>query len=113
MAPGTFPPTINTTPNSPTVWANVSASPASTPGHASGSVTRANVPSRDTPRHHDASTSRRSTAANAAANGRTANGRLNSTDPTSTPANVNGSQPPVTDSYPCPKTPVGPVATST
>ena len=55
------------------------------PGIASGTRTRRNVARYDTPRHHEASSSLRSTAANPAATGWTVNGRLYSTDATSRP----------------------------
>src|SRR5207248_2879740 len=73
VTPGMLPPTMRMTPNSPSVWAKLRITPVSTPAHASGRAIRRKVPSRETPRHHDASTKRRSTPANAAENGRTAN----------------------------------------
>ena len=76
VTPGRFPPTINTTPNSPIVWAKLSTMPVTMPGRARGTTTRQKVARRDTPRHHEASTSRRSTAAKAEVNGWTAKGRL-------------------------------------
>src|SRR5262249_19213152 len=66
---------------------------------------------RETPRHHDASTSRRSTAANATAKGRTANGRLYRTEPTSSPAKLNGRSLPVSASEALPSGLCGPTAT--
>src|SRR5437764_413440 len=69
VEPGRLPPTISTTPNSPTVWAKVNTAPATMPGRANGMTMRPNVRSRDAPRHQAVSIRLRSTAANAAANG--------------------------------------------
>src|SRR5262245_125790 len=93
VTPGILPPTMSTTPNSPTACAKVKTSPVRMPGQDSGKATRRNVPDRETPRHHDASTRRRSTAAKAEVNGRIANGMLHSTDPIKMPAKENGKIP--------------------
>src|ERR1700687_732664 len=90
VSPGMLPPSIRTTPNSPTVWAKASTNPVNTPGQASGSNRRERVRARETPRHHEASTSLRSTPAKAEVNGRTAKGKLNSTEPTSRPEKEKG-----------------------
>ncbi len=46
---GMLPPIIRMTPNSPSVWANVSATAETIPGHASGSSMRRIVSQRDSP----------------------------------------------------------------
>src|SRR6266404_364270 len=76
VSPGMLPPTIKTTPNSPTVCAKLKTTPARMPLQESGTMTRKKVAQRDTPRHQDASTKRRSTPANAAMKGCTANGKV-------------------------------------
>src|SRR5437867_1328726 len=95
VTPGMLPPIIKTTPNSPRVWAKLRIIPVKRPGHAIGTTTRKKVPTWDTPRHQDASTRRRSTPANAATKGRTANGKLYSTEAASSPAKENGHNSPV------------------
>ena len=59
VTPGRLPPTISTTPNSPTVCAKLRTTPAITPSIDSGSVTRRNVRSRDAPSVAEASRSER------------------------------------------------------
>src|SRR5660397_211805 len=103
VRPGMLPPTISTTPNSPTVCANVSTAAVSRPGREGGATPGAAGPSRHAPSTVDASRSRGSTAANAPSRGCTANGRLYSTDATSSPVNENGSVDPVSSNHhlPC------------
>ena len=62
-----FPPIINTTPNSPSVWAKVKARAETSPGQANGSSTRQKVRQRPAPsdRPHPRSRSSRIPAATA------------------------------------------------
>ena len=76
VTPAMLPPTISTTPNSPSVWAKLRIAPVAIPRSESGTMTRRKVAARDTPRHQDASRSLRSTPAKAAATGCTVNGKL-------------------------------------
>src|ERR1700688_4999638 len=101
VTPGMLPPTISTTPNSPIVCANVSATPVTSPENDKGTITRQKVRNFDTPSTADAFRSRESTAENEAANGCTAKGRLYSTDPMTRPSKVKASVCPVIDSHQC------------
>ena len=76
VMPARLPPTISTTPNSPSVCAKLRIMPVTMLGMESGTITRKKVAARETPRHQEASISLRSTAAKPEANGCTANGRL-------------------------------------
>ena len=49
VTPGMFPPTISTTPNSPMVWAKLSATPVTSPEIESGRITRKKVFVREAP----------------------------------------------------------------
>ena len=111
--PGRLPPTISTTPNSPSVCAKLRTMPVTSPRTESGTTTRRNVASRDTPSDQDASSSRRSTDANSALNGWTANGIEYSTDAISSPSNVNGRPWPTRRAYARPAGLSGPIAIST
>jgi hypothetical protein len=86
-----LPPTISTTPNSPSVCANVRTAAESTPGHASGSSMRRNACQRDSPQHCAASRTSCGIAAKARCSGCTANGMLTITDATTSPAKLNAS----------------------
>ena len=66
VTPGRLPPTISTTPNSPSVWAKLSTAPARMPSFASGSVMRTKVRQGDAPSIADASSRDGSMRANAA-----------------------------------------------
>src|SRR5216684_878258 len=108
VTPAKFPPTINTTPNSPRVCAKLSTAAVTTPGSDNGRITRQNVRKPPAPSTAEASSSFRSTPSNEAISGCTANGKLYSTDARISPPNVNAS--------PCPKSaihslPIGPRAT--
>src|SRR5216683_3552780 len=94
VSPGMFPPTIKTTPNSPTVCAKLKTTPLRMPVQESGTMTRKKVPQRETPRHQDASTRRRSTPANPVMKGRTANGRLYKIEAIKSPGKEKGNRPP-------------------
>src|SRR6266576_392788 len=61
VTPGMLPPTISTTPNSPMVWAKLSAVPVTRPDIESGRMMWKNVRRRDAPRVADAASKRRST----------------------------------------------------
>ena len=87
--------------------------PVTSPRTDSGITTRRKVASGDTPSDHDASSSRRSTDANSAANGCTANGIEYSTDAIRSPSNVNGRPRPATRAYARPTGLSGPIATRT
>src|SRR5678816_2151692 len=89
VTPGIFPPTISTTPNSPMVWAKLRATPVTNPDRDKGKMTRKHVRIREAPRVCEAATSRETTAENEAAKGPTANGRLYTMDPTTSPSKVN------------------------
>ena len=65
VSPSMLPPTMSTTPNSPSVCATVSAMPASKPGQASGSSMRQNVCQLDRPETQAASRRLCGTAAKA------------------------------------------------
>src|SRR5215475_10833723 len=67
--PGRLPPTIRTTPNSPSVCAKLRTTPVTTPSSESGSSTRKNVRQRDAPNVADASSRLTSTCENADAIG--------------------------------------------
>src|ERR1700678_2150757 len=91
VAPGIFPPSISTTPNSPTVWVNASTALVSTERRAIGSTTETNTFHGLAPSPAAASTSPLSTAENPATRGCTAKGKLYSTEPTSNPVKLNAS----------------------
>ena len=97
VTPGIFPPIISTTPNSPTVCAKLRAIPVTSPGLDSGKTTRQNVRHPEAPKVAEAASRRVSTAANEAAKGCTAKGRLYKIEPITRPAKVNASVWPVSD----------------
>src|SRR3990172_9129541 len=113
VIPGIFPPTINTTPNSPTVWAKLRTMPVVSPLTESGIVTRKNVSHLEMPRVQDASNSLESTAAKADEKGWTANGKLYNTEAINRPSNVKGRVDPIKDSYHFPRGLLGPKETRT
>ena len=84
-----FPPTISTTPNSPMVWAKLSATPVTSPEIESGRITRKKVFVREAPSVAEAAMSLLSTAEKDAAKGCTANGRLYRIEPITRPSKVN------------------------
>src|SRR3954468_4846711 len=89
VTPGMLPPTISTTPNSPMVWAKLSAIPVTSPEVDKGKMIRKNVLTREAPSVWEAATNRGSTAENEAAKGCTANGKLYKIDPITRPSKVN------------------------
>ena len=95
VSPGMLPPTISTTPNSPSVCAKVSTAAVSTPGHASGSSMRVKIRHGDMPQHAAAARTSSGMASNARCIGWIANGRFTSSDATSRPAKLNASVWPV------------------
>src|SRR5258708_5079408 len=111
--PGMLPPTISTTPNSPMVWAKLRATPVTTPETDKGKTTRKKVRSREAPNVCEAATNRESTAANEAAKGCTANGKLYRIDPINRPSKVNARVLPVIAYQPRPNGLCAPSATST
>src|SRR5215469_10747315 len=103
VTPGILPPTINTTPNSPMVCANVRAVAVMSPGIDKGTTTCQNVRNFETPNTADAAKRRESTAVKEAASGWTVKGRLYKTDPITSPLNVKASGWPVMDCHHLPK----------
>src|SRR5262249_38022824 len=99
VTPGILPPTIKTTPNSPMVWAKHRAVAVTKPETDSGTTTRQNVLSLETPSTADAASTRESTLETAAANGCTANGRLYNTEPMTNPSKVKARVCPVMDCH--------------
>src|SRR6266446_6869080 len=91
VTPAKFPPTINTTPNSPRVCAKLSTAAVTTPGSDNGRITRQNVRELPAPRTAEASSNLRSTPSKEATSGCTANGKLYSTEARISPLNVNAS----------------------
>src|SRR5438067_13905171 len=89
VTPGRLPPTISTTPNSPIVWAKLKATPVTRPDAERGRITRKKVRSFEAPKVAEAAINLGSTAANDAANGCTANGKLYRREPITSPLNVN------------------------
>src|ERR1700685_2831466 len=89
VTPARLPPTISTTPNSPNVCAKLSTSAVTTPGTDIGKITRQNVRSASARNTAEAPSSFRSTLSTAATSGCTVNGRLYSTDASTSPGNVN------------------------
>ena len=71
-----FPPTINTTPNSPIVWANARTTAVTTEGRIAGNNTRNSVSRGDFPRVAAASASEGGSERNPERSGCTMNGRL-------------------------------------
>src|SRR5713101_1640460 len=99
VTPGMLPPTISTTPNSPSVCAKLRANPVTSPAFESGSTIWRNVCAGEWPSDAEARSSLASTAPNDAANGCTANGRLYNKDPITNPSNVKARLWPVSDSH--------------
>src|SRR6266853_789878 len=64
VTPAKFPPTINTTPNSPRVCAKLKTAAVTTPGSDNGRITRQNVRKPPAPSTADASSNLRSTPSN-------------------------------------------------
>ncbi len=95
VSPGMLPPTISTTPNSPTVCAIVITSAETMPGQASGSSMRHNVRCQDNPQHSAACRTSTGMDSKARSIGISANGRLKISDPTRSPSNENASGDPV------------------
>src|SRR6056300_272200 len=89
VSPGMLPPTISTTPNSPSVWANVKTTAVNTPGHTSGNSTRQNACQVDMPQQAAASRQSWCSFSNTRCMGCTANGTFTSTDATHNPAKLN------------------------
>src|SRR5256886_17540883 len=87
VTPARFPPTIRTTPNSPSVWAKLNTAAVTTPGNDNGRITRQNVRKAPAPNTAEASSSLGSTPSNEAISGRTANGKLYRTEARISPAN--------------------------
>ena len=77
VSPGMLPPTISTTPNSPSVCAKVSTIAERTPGQASGSSMRRKMRQRDRPQHPAAARTSPGIASKARCIGWMAKGRLN------------------------------------
>ena len=91
VSPGMLPPTISTTPNSPSVCAAVRATPPSRPGHASGNSIRAKVRQLPSPDTQAASRSELGMDAKARWMGCAMKGRLTSTLANSRPSKLNTS----------------------
>src|SRR5437763_14136728 len=89
VTPGMLPPTIRTTPNSPMVWAKLSGTPVTSPEIDNGRTIRKKVLNLETPSVCEAAIRRGSTAANEAANGCTADGRLYGIEPITSTTKVN------------------------
>src|SRR5271157_5310967 len=113
VTPGIFPPTISTTPNSPSVCAKLSVNPVDNPALERGSTTRRNVWIGELPRDAEARSRAESTAPNDEANGCTAKGRLYNNEPITKPSNVKARVCPVSDSHQRPSGLRDPSATST
>src|SRR6266849_10715816 len=113
VTPGMLPPTIRSTPHSPSVCAKQRANPVTSPAFESGSTTRRKVCAGEWPSDADARSSLASTAPNDAANGCTANGRLYNNDPITNPSNVKARVLPVSDSHQRPSGLTEPSATKT
>ena len=111
VTPGMFPPTINTTPNSPMVCAKLRTNPASNPAHDCGTITRKKVSQEETPSVHAASINFRSTVRKAEAMGCTVKGMLYKVEATTRPSKVNGNPWPTMDAYPRPNGLSGPMST--
>lgn len=76
VLPGRLPPSMRTTPNSPTVWAKVRTAEVRMPFFASGRAMRTKAIAGEAPRVAAASSRRWSTPRSAATSGWTAKGRL-------------------------------------
>src|SRR5208337_3407846 len=99
VTPGMLPPTMSTTPNSPSVCAKLSANPVTSPAFERGSTIRRKVCSGEWPSDAEARSRLESTAPKEAANGCTANGRLYNRDPITRPSKVKAKVWPVSDSH--------------
>ena len=99
VSPGMLPPTISTTPNSPSVWAKVSTMAETTPGQASGNSMRRSMRRGDMPQHSAASRTSGAIASKARCIGWMAKGRLKTTEATSRPWKEKVSWRPNNDSY--------------
>src|ERR1700761_2271960 len=85
VMPGILPPIIRTTPNSPSVWANVSTAAVNRDGLIFGSKTCLNVCHSDFPRVYEACASDRGNCCNADRTGPIINGMLYITDASTNP----------------------------
>src|SRR6267143_499234 len=113
VTPGILPPTMSTTPNSPSVCAKLSANPVTSPAFERGSTMRRKVCTGEWPSDAEARSRLESTAPNDAANGGTANGRLYNKDPITSPSKVKARVWPVSDFHQLPSGLREPSATST
>ena len=107
-----LPPTISTTPNSPTVWAKPNSVAVSSAGFDSGSTTlmkRSNGEARSVAA---ASSTASSIAAKPDCNGCTTNGSEYSTEASSSPGKVNASVPSPSAVVSWPIGPSGPIPSS-
>ena len=107
-----LPPTISTTPNSPTVCANVSVSADRNPRRASGTATLKNASSGGARSVAAASSTRGGMAANASRSGCTMKGSELITDATTRPQKLNTSGGRFSAASARPTAPCGPIHTS-